>query len=130
MSAWSSNTSMKTPRRSARLPPSRPRPREPGKERTVAAERIHRKTERTPEEKARLQAIRERFQREKPSLEDLVASGDYDGPVPQEAYLELRRVLHALRSERQRQGLSLADVAARSGIDKAALSRLETGKQI
>jgi transcriptional regulator with XRE-family HTH domain len=96
----------------------------------VAAERIHRQTERTPEERARLQALREQFQKEKPALEDLVASGEYDGPVPQGAYLELRRVLHALRSERQRQGLSLADVAARSGIDKAALSRLETGKQI
>jgi ribosome-binding protein aMBF1 (putative translation factor) len=96
----------------------------------VVIERIYQKTERTPEEKVRIQAIREKFQREKPSLDDLLATGEYDGPVPQGAYLELRRLMHILRKERERLGLSLADVAERTGIDKAALSRLETGKQI
>ncbi len=96
----------------------------------MVVERIYRKTARTPEEKARIEAIREKFQREKPSLEDLIASGEYDGPVPQGAYLELRRLMHLLRTARERQGLSLADIAERTGIDKAALSRLETGKQI
>jgi ABC-type phosphate transport system auxiliary subunit len=37
----------------------------------------------------------------------------------------LRQVLAALRAERKRQGLSLADINARTGIDRAALSRLE-----
>jgi ribosome-binding protein aMBF1 (putative translation factor) len=96
----------------------------------VVIERIYQKTERTPEEKARLQALREKFQREKPSLEDLLATGDYDGPVPQGAYLELRQLMHKLKAARERLGLSLADVAERTGTDKAALSRLETGKQI
>jgi ribosome-binding protein aMBF1 (putative translation factor) len=41
---------------------------------------------------------------------------------------ELARALAALRAERQRQGLSLSDVAERSGIDRATLSKLETGK--
>ena len=34
-----------------------------------------------------------------------------------------------LKRERETRGLSLADVAGRSGIDKAALSRLENGQQ-
>jgi len=95
----------------------------------VVVEHIHQKTERTPQEKERIRQIRERFQRERPTLEELVASGDCAPPVPQGAYRQLRVLMHALRKERERQGLSLADVAERSGIDKAALSRLETGAQ-
>ena len=41
---------------------------------------------------------------------------------------ELAKALSALRAERQRQGLSLSDVSERSGIDRATLSKLETGK--
>ena len=41
---------------------------------------------------------------------------------------ELAKALAALRAERQRQGLSLSDVSERSGIDRATLSKLETGK--
>jgi DNA-binding XRE family transcriptional regulator len=36
-------------------------------------------------------------------------------------------ILAALRGERERQGLSLADVAERSGIDRATISKLENG---
>jgi hypothetical protein len=42
--------------------------------------RVHRKTDRTPEELAWLKEIREKFQRERPGLDDLAASGEYDGP--------------------------------------------------
>jgi ribosome-binding protein aMBF1 (putative translation factor) len=41
---------------------------------------------------------------------------------------ELADALAALRAERQRQGLSLSDVAERSGIDMATLSKPETGR--
>ena len=41
---------------------------------------------------------------------------------------ELAKTLSALRAERERQGLSLSDVSERSGIDRATLSKLETGK--
>ena len=41
---------------------------------------------------------------------------------------ELAKALSALRAERERQGLSLSDVSERSGIDRATLSKLETGK--
>ena len=40
----------------------------------------------------------------------------------------LRQVLTALRTERERQGLSLADIYERTGIDRAALSRLENNE--
>lgn len=40
----------------------------------------------------------------------------------------LRQVLTALRAERERQGLSLADINERTGIDRAALSRLENNE--
>ncbi|WP_152052107.1 helix-turn-helix domain-containing protein [Tautonia marina] len=41
---------------------------------------------------------------------------------------ELADALAQLRAERQRQGLSLSELSARSGIDRATLSKLETGK--
>ena len=40
----------------------------------------------------------------------------------------LRQALAALRAERERQGLSLADMHERTGIDRAALSRLENNE--
>ncbi len=39
----------------------------------------------------------------------------------------LHRVMASLKKERERQGLTLADLSDRTGIDQAALSKLETG---
>jgi predicted transcriptional regulator len=89
--------------------------------------RIHRKIKRTPDQQGRLEEIRQRFQRERPGLEDLVASGDAGEVVMHGEYLDLRTMLTALKADRERQGLSLADVAERSGMDRAAISRLENG---
>ena len=83
---------------------------------------------RTPLEVARHKAIRERFQQEKPSLEQLVASGEYNEPLPMGAYLSIRQAVFALEKAREAAGLSLADVAEKSGIDKGALSRIESGQ--
>jgi transcriptional regulator with XRE-family HTH domain len=41
---------------------------------------------------------------------------------------ELIEALAGLRRERERQGLSLTDMAERTGIDRATISKLETGK--
>ena len=41
---------------------------------------------------------------------------------------DLAAALAALRAERERQGLSLSDIAERTGIDRSTLSKLETGK--
>lgn len=93
----------------------------------MASERIHRDMNWTPEDRARHKAIREKFQRERPTPEQLISSGEYIGPIPQPVFFELVAALAALRKTREAAGLSLADVAERSGIDKAALSRLENG---
>ena|SRR5438067_2220558 len=93
----------------------------------MAGERIYRDMKWTPEDRARHKEIRERFQKERPSLQQLVESGDAVPPMPFGTYLELRQALADLKKAREATGLSLADVAERSGIDKAALSRLENG---
>jgi len=88
-----------------------------------------RKIDRTPEDKARIRAIREKFQREKPSLKKLVESGDAPPPMPLGTYLEIQVLLHRLKKEREAAGLSLSDMAERTGMDRAAISRLENGHQ-
>jgi len=96
-------------------------------ERENAVNRIHRKIERTAEEQARLDAARARFQAEQPGIDDLVASGEYSGPVSLGLYQNLVLILSELKRIREKKGLSLADVAERSGIDRGAISRLENG---
>jgi len=85
------------------------------------------KIERTEEEKARLKAVRERFQREKPNSEQLVASGEYNPPIRQGEYWELMQAAAALKKAREAAGMSLREVAEKMAIDAAALSRLENG---
>jgi DNA-binding XRE family transcriptional regulator len=92
-------------------------------------ERVQKKLEWTAEDRARHKAVREKF-KGKPTYEQLVANGECDGqPVPLGTYLAVGVFLHALRKAREDAGLSLTDVETRTGIDKATLSRLETGKQ-
>jgi len=89
--------------------------------------RIHRKSASAPEDKARLQAIRDYFQTARPSLDALVASGEYTEPVPHGVTLDTMHIAALLKQARQEAHLSLADVAARCGLDRAAISRLENG---
>jgi DNA-binding XRE family transcriptional regulator len=96
----------------------------------MSAKRIHRKIERDPDQRRRLQEIRDRFQQERPSPEDLVARGDATEFVSLGEYLDLRAAVLALKKLREQMGLSLADVAQRSGMDRAAISRLENGIQV
>ncbi|MES1213817.1 MAG: helix-turn-helix transcriptional regulator [Singulisphaera sp.] len=83
---------------------------------------------RTPEEIQRDKAIRDRFQAERPTLSDLVASGECAPPVPQGGYLALMRLFACIKQIREQQQLSLSEVAQKTGIDKAQLSRLENGQ--
>jgi DNA-binding XRE family transcriptional regulator len=89
--------------------------------------RMHRKLEHTPEDKARLQAIRDHFQTARPSLDELVASGEYSEPVQHGVTLDAMHIASLLKRAREEARLSLADVAARCGLDRAAISRLENG---
>jgi DNA-binding XRE family transcriptional regulator len=93
----------------------------------MAGDRTHRDMNWSPEDRARHKAIREKFQKERPSLEQLVEGGDAPPAVPLGVYLDIRQALLALKTAREDAGLSLSDVAERSGIDKGALSRLENG---
>lgn len=90
--------------------------------------RVFRKSDRTPEELAALRAERERFSRERPGLDDLIASGGFEGPFAHGDLMTLLSALARIKQERERRGLTLANVAEASGLDKAALSRLENGK--
>ena len=85
--------------------------------------RIYRKA--TPEERQRHKRIREQIAEELPEIKrrarQRLALLKKEGTP-------LRQVLGALRAERERQGLSLADIYERTGIDRAALSRLENNE--
>src|SRR5437773_7553807 len=101
--------------------------------RTTAKFVVRRQTasrvERTPEELAELRAVRERFQREKPSLDQVLAATGQSEAMPLGEYLQAQELLHALRQERERQKVTLTQLAERTGYDPAVLSRLFTGRQ-
>ncbi len=89
--------------------------------------RTHRKINRSPEDKARLKAIRDKFQVERPSLDELVASGEYSEPVKHGVTLDVMQIAALLKRARQQAQLSLADVSQRCGLDRSAINRLENG---
>jgi predicted transcriptional regulator len=97
----------------------------------MKAQRIFRANRKTAEERARERALREKLQKEKPSLEDLIRAGacDPDAVMTMGMYFDVQKALQALKQERERSGLSIGDVAERSGLDRAVVSRLENGKQ-
>jgi ribosome-binding protein aMBF1 (putative translation factor) len=82
-------------------------------------------------ERARERALREELQRKKSSLDDLVREGDCDpdAVMTMGMYFEVQNALQALKRDRLRRGISVAEVAERSGLDRAVVSRLENGKQ-
>ena len=90
--------------------------------------RIHRPRMQTPEQAAAEKAIRQRFQKEKPSLQTLLDSGDIQQVFSMGEYWELRKTFAALKALREQQGLSIADLASRAGLDQASISHLEDGQ--
>lgn len=76
----------------------------------------------TPEEAARSSAIREQVDKELPELiarhHERMASLD-----------RLQEVLMQLKAAREAKGLSLADLTELTGMDRSALSKLETGQR-
>src|SRR5205823_14519367 len=90
--------------------------------------RVQKKTAWTAEDRERRRKVRELF-KDKPTLEQLVARGELSGnTVPMGLYLAIQQLLHDLKKARESAGLSLADVAERTGMDKAVLSKLENGQ--
>jgi ribosome-binding protein aMBF1 (putative translation factor) len=84
--------------------------------------RITRNDRLTSEEAARYKAVREQVDQELPQLvarhHERMASLD-----------QLSELLQQLKSAREAQGLSLADLTERTGMDRSALSKLETGQR-
>ena len=89
--------------------------------------RVQRQINRSSEDKTRLKAIRDRFQTERPSLDELIESGEYTEPVKHGVTLDVMRIAALLKQARQEAHLSLRDVSRRSGLDRSAISRLENG---
>ncbi len=89
--------------------------------------RKSRTTRVTAEEATRDEAIRAKYLPNKPSLKKLLKTEEYSEPARQEDFLAGMQLLGKLKQLRQEQGLSLADVSDASGIDRAAISRLENG---
>ncbi len=84
--------------------------------------RIIRNRRLTPKEAAQYREIRKRVAAELPELierhHERVAALD-----------QLDELLRQLKAARQKQGLSLADLAGLTGMDRSALSKLETGRR-
>jgi ribosome-binding protein aMBF1 (putative translation factor) len=95
----------------------------------MAGRRARRFDELTPEEKAKVEAFRTRHHTSEARAEEERARAAVREEFPPlQLDDDTRAALAALRAERERRGLSLADLAERTGMDKAMLSRLETGK--
>jgi DNA-binding XRE family transcriptional regulator len=84
--------------------------------------RIIRDRRLTPEEAAKYKTIREQVAEELPDLiakhHERIAMRD-----------QLQELLKQLRSAREEKGLSLSDVEDLTGMDRSALSKLETGQR-
>jgi DNA-binding XRE family transcriptional regulator len=84
--------------------------------------RIIRDRRLTPEEAARYKAIREQVAQDLPALVERhhqrMAALD-----------QIDELLQQLKAAREEQGLSLADLTERTGMDRSALSKLETGQR-
>jgi ribosome-binding protein aMBF1 (putative translation factor) len=90
--------------------------------------RVQKKTEWTAEDRERRRKVRELI-KDKPTIEQLVTRGELSGStVPMGLYLEIQQLLHDLKQARAAAGLSLADLAERTGMDKAVLSKMENGQ--
>lgn len=84
--------------------------------------RITRERRLAPEEAAKYEAVREQVAAELPELverhHERMASLD-----------QLEKLLAQLKAAREHQGLSLADVMKLTGMDRSAISKLETGQR-
>ena len=91
------------------------------------AERNHHEATLAPERLARLREVAKGIAAERPTPEQLVASGKVSGPYPLGAYMDFLSFLFELKSCRERQGLSLGDISAKTGMSPSAISKLENG---
>jgi DNA-binding phage protein len=79
-------------------------------------------------DKAKYARLREAVEKEFPPGKAKRPPRDPDQPADLGEYFDLRALVGELRKAREAQGLSLADVQQATGIDRAALCRIETGE--
>lgn len=89
------------------------------------AKSVQQRAERSPAEVARLRELRERYQREKPSIADLEAKGAEFATLGE--VVLLRCLADELRRERERQALPQQQLAERLNMSSEALAGLEAG---
>jgi len=89
--------------------------------------KTHNKPALSPEQQAAIDSIRARARKERPGSDELIDRGELDELVSQAQFMELRALTVRLRELRQEMGLSLTDLSERTGLTRAAISRLETG---
>jgi DNA-binding Xre family transcriptional regulator len=94
----------------------------------MTAKSLSEKKKVTSAEYARLQVIRDRVQREKPSLSELMEENGQVAVTTLGEYLEIQQILFTLRQLRKQRRMTLAELSTRTGIDSATLSKLESGK--
>lgn len=70
----------------------------------------------TPQEAAKYRRIREQIEQEKPEINARIR-----------AQIKMQDVFKVLRQTRERKGLSLTDMERRTGMNRSAISKLETG---
>jgi transcriptional regulator with XRE-family HTH domain len=90
---------------------------------------VYSDSHRTSAQKAKEKEVRQLFQSWKPGPEELLASGQWEGPVAVEGQEDFWTAIREVRAFREARGLTLKDVSERCGIDVATLSKLENGKQ-
>jgi DNA-binding XRE family transcriptional regulator len=101
--------------------------RSPAASRETEMSKTHDKPALSPDQQAAVKAIRDRSKKERPGPDELIDQGEIDELVPQAQYIELRALMVRLRETRERMGLSLTDLSERTGLTRAAISRLENG---
>ena len=79
-------------------------------------------------DKAKYARLREAVEKEFPPGKAKRPPRDPNQPADLGEYFDLRALVGELRKAREAQGLSLADVQQATGIDRAALCRIETGE--
>ncbi len=89
------------------------------------ASHVQRSHERSPEETIRLRELRDRYQREKPSIADLEARGAEFATLGE--VVLLRCLADELRQERERQKLTRDQLAERVHLSAEALAAVEAG---
>lgn len=88
----------------------------------MSLKRVTRDRRLSPEEAAKYDEVREQIAEELPEL-----SARHQGRVA--ALDELEELFRQLRAAREQRGLSLSDLTERTGMDRSALSKLETGQR-